>query len=109
MLKNYLTLAWRNLTKSKTFGFINLFGLAVGTLCSLYIILYVQDQYSYDKHFADAKNLYRLTAVWTVMENKNNWATVTAPVAPALQRDFGEVLEVARVVPALGIDHHLLR
>jgi len=109
MLQNYLKLAWRNLTKSKTFGFINIFGLAAGTLCSLYIILYVQDQYSYDKHFADAKDLYRLTTIWTVQEDKGNWATVTGPVAPAMKKDFGEVADYARVVPTIGIDHHILR
>jgi putative ABC transport system permease protein len=109
MLKNYLTLAWRNLTRSKTYGFINIFGLAAGTLCCLYILLYVQDQYSYDKHFADAKDLYRLTTIWTVQEDKGNWATVTAPVAPAMKKDFGEVVDYARIVPAIGVDHHLLR
>ena len=109
MLKNYLKLAWRNLTKSKTFGFINIFGLAAGTLCSLYILLYVQDQYSYDKHFKDVQNIYRLTTIWTVQDDKANWATVTAPVAPAMKRDFAQVLDYTRVVPAIGVDHHLLR
>ncbi|HVU98111.1 MAG TPA: ABC transporter permease [Puia sp.] len=109
MLNNYLKLAWRNLTKSKTYGFINIFGLAAGMLCSLYIILYVQDQYSYDKYFADAKDLYRLTTIWTVQEDKGNWATVTGPVAPAMKKDFAEVADYARVVPAVGIDHHILQ
>lgn len=109
MLQNYLKLAWRNLTKSKTFGFINLFGLAAGTLCSLYILLYVQDQYSYDKHFKDVRDLYRLTTFWSGPDDKANWATVTAPVAPAMQKDFAQVLDYTRVIPAIGIDHHLLR
>src|ERR1700753_648873 len=101
MLQNYLKLAWRNLTKSRTFGFINIFGLALGTLCSLYIILYVQDQYSYDKQFNRASDLYRLTTIWTVQDNKGNWPTVTAPVAPALKQDFPQVEEYTRVIPAI--------
>jgi len=109
MIQNYLRLAWRNLTKSKTFGLINIVGLAAGTLCSLYIILYVQDQYSYDKNFKDVENLYRLTTIWTVQGDKNNWATVTAPVAPTLKKDFPQVLDYARVIPAVGMDHHLLK
>lgn len=109
MLQNYLKLAWRNLTKSKTFGFINTFGLAAGTLCSLYIILYVQDQYSYDKNFKDVRDLYRLTTIWSAQEYTNNWATVTAPVAPALKSDFPQVLDYTRAVPAIGMDHHLLK
>jgi putative ABC transport system permease protein len=109
MLQNYLKLAWRNLTKSKTFGFINIFGLAAGVLCSLYIILYVQDQYSYDKHFKDAADIYRINTIWTVQDDKGNWATVTAPVAPAMKKDFAQVLDYTRVIPAVGVDHHLLR
>ena len=109
MLQNYLKLAWRNLTKSKTFGFINIFGLAAGVLCSLYIILYVQDQYSYDKHFKDAADIYRVTTIWTSQEGSGNWATVTAPVAAAMKNDFPQVLDYARVIPSLGIDHHLLQ
>ncbi len=50
MLKSYLKTALRFLLKNKTFSFINIFGLAMGTMCCLYILLYVQDQYSYDKH-----------------------------------------------------------
>ena len=88
MLQNYLKLAWRNLTKSKTFGFINIFGLAAGVLCSLYIILYVQDQYSYDKHFKDAADIYRINTIWTVQDDKGDWATVTAPVAPTMKKDL---------------------
>src|ERR1700761_2251559 len=80
MIQNYIRLAWRNLTKSKTFGFINIFGLAAGTLCSLYIILYVQDQYSYDKQHKEVQNLYRVNTFWTAQDDKGrDWATVTAP------------------------------
>ena len=62
MLKSYLKTAMRFLLKNKTFSFINIFGLAMGTMCSLYILLYVQDQYSYDKHHKDAQNIYRVTS-----------------------------------------------
>ncbi len=55
MLKNYLKTSLRFLSKNKTYSFINIFGLALGTLCCIYIILYVTDQYSYDKHQPQAK------------------------------------------------------
>ena len=55
MIKNYLKIALRTLGRNKTFSFINIFGLAIGTLCCLYIVLYVQDQYRYDKHHDHAK------------------------------------------------------
>jgi len=57
MIKSYLKTALRFLLKNKTFSFINIFGLAAGTLCCLYILLYVQDQYSYDKQHKNANDI----------------------------------------------------
>ena len=61
MIKSYLKTAVRFLLKNKTFSFINIFGLAAGTLCCLYILLYVHQQYSYDKHHNHANDIYRIT------------------------------------------------
>ncbi len=96
------------LQKNKTFSLINIIGLAIGTLCCLYIVLYVQDQYSYDKHHRNAQNLYRINAIIMAQNEKSNWATVTAPVAPTMKKDFPEVEEYA-AYSGVGMDHHLLR
>src|SRR5258706_1228618 len=108
MFKSYFKTAFRFLLKNKTFSSINIFGLAAGTICCLYIVLYVTDQYSYDKHHKDAKNIYRITTLWTVQGDKGNWATVNAPVAPAMKNDFAEIAQYPRIVPTIGIDRHLL-
>jgi len=108
MFRIYFKTAIRFLQKNKTFSLINVVGLAIGTLCCLYIILYVQDQYGYDKQHHDAKDLYRINTIWTMQNDKGNWATVTMPVAPAMKNDFPEVEEYARIIPGVGMDHHLL-
>ena len=95
MLKSYLKTALRFLLKNKTFSFINIIGLATGTLCCLYILLYVQDQYSYDKHHKDAKNIYRVTTHLTLTGDKHNNATASPPIAPAMKSDFPEVAQFA--------------
>lgn len=48
MLRNYLKIAWRNLTRDATYTVINLSGLAIGFLCCILIALYVYDELSYD-------------------------------------------------------------
>ncbi|HVU98649.1 MAG TPA: hypothetical protein VHE34_25680 [Puia sp.] len=58
MLKNYLLTAWRNLTRSKLFPGINLFGLAIGLGCFLLIALYVLDELSYDRWNTNANRIY---------------------------------------------------
>src|SRR6201995_2418074 len=100
MFKSYFKTSLRFLLKNKTFSFINIFGLAAGTLCCLYILLYVQDQYSYDKHHKDAKDIYRVTTALQLPGDKHNNSTASPPIAPALKRDFAEVVQYVRVVPA---------
>src|SRR5882757_5880933 len=109
MLKSYLKTAMRFLLKNKTFSFINLFGLAIGTLCCLYIVLFVADQYSYDKHYRNAKDIYRITTTLGITGDKMSLATSSPPIAPAMKNDFPEVAQYTRVVPTLGVSQHILR
>ena len=60
MFKNYFNITFRNLKKYKGFSFINIFGLAVGMACTLLILLWVQDELSYDRFFPNADRLYRV-------------------------------------------------
>ena len=108
MLKNYFKTAWRFLLRNKGFSIINIIGLAVGTLCCLYIVLYVKDQYSYDKQHTDAKDIYRVVTELNVSGDKHSMATCSPPIAPALKSDFPEVAEFTRIVPTLDASNHLL-
>ena len=109
MFKNYFKTAWRFLLKNKAFSFINIIGLAIGTLCCLYIVLYVKDQYSYDKQHTDAKNIYRIVTITNLSGDIHNMSTCSPPIAPALKNDFPEVAQFTRIVPTLSADNHLLR
>ena len=94
--------------KNKTYSFINIIGLAMGTLCCIYIILYVTDQYSYDKHQRDVKSIYRITSKLELAGDKHYNATASPPIAPTMKKDFGEVLQYARIIPTLSVSKHLL-
>src|SRR5215471_7120157 len=98
MFRNYFKTAFRFLLKNKTFSFINVIGLAIGTLCCLYILLYVQDQFSYDKHENDASNIYRVDTWLAMTGDKHDMACCSPPIAPAIKKDFPEVQQFTRVV-----------
>ena len=100
MLKNYFKIAWRNIWRNKSFSFLNILGLTAGTVCCLYILLYVKDQYGYDANHDDGGSIYR---VRTVIEPKDgtpgfNSATGSPPIAMGMKMDFPEVRAVTRVV-----------
>src|ERR1044072_4288315 len=98
MFKNYIKTAFRFLLKNKSFSFINIIGLAAGTLCCLYILLYVEDQYSYDKHENNAADIYRITASISTPGDKHQIPHCSPPIAPAIKRDFPEVLQFTRII-----------
>ena len=60
MLKNYLKIALRFMLRQRGFSIINIAGLTIGITCSLLIILYIQDELSYDKFHVDAERIHRL-------------------------------------------------
>jgi len=109
MFKNYLKTSLRFLSKNKTYSFINIIGLALGTLCCVYIILYVTDQYSYDKHQKDVKDIYRVVTNLSLPGDIHHNATTSPPIVPTMKKDFGEVLQYARLAPTLGVNKHLMQ
>ncbi len=60
MLRNYLTIALRNLVRHKLYSAISVSGLAIGLTCTIFIVLFVRDQLSYDRWMPGTENLYRL-------------------------------------------------
>jgi putative ABC transport system permease protein len=60
MLRNYLKTAWRNLLRNKAFSVINISGLALGLTCSLFIILWIQDERSVDGFHKNGRQLYQV-------------------------------------------------
>ena len=60
MFKNYFKTAFRNLLHNKIYSFINIAGLSLGLACALLIILYVNDEISYDRFHKNVSQIYRV-------------------------------------------------
>ena len=58
MFRNYLTIAIRNLLRHRVYSAINILGLAVGMACCFLILLFVQDELSYDRFHEKADRIY---------------------------------------------------
>ena len=59
MLKNYFKTAWRNLLKNKFYSLINLTGLTVGLAIGILILLWVEDEHSFDSFHKNTADIYR--------------------------------------------------
>jgi putative ABC transport system permease protein len=110
MLKNYFKVAFRNLTRSKIFSIINIFGLAIGLTTCLLILTYIVSESGYDRQNKDANLIYRLGGVGRLAKDKEErgWAAAPAPLAGALKTDIPEVAQSTRLLKFPMVDKFLL-
>ncbi|MRH98989.1 FtsX-like permease family protein [Kriegella sp. EG-1] len=97
MFKNYIKIAWRSLKKQPFFTFLNTFGLAVGMAGGLLISLYIYDEFSFDKMFADADRIYRVNTDIKFGGEETASAEVSAPMAEAILNDISQVEMTTRI------------
>ena len=98
MLKNYLTIAIRNLLRHKLYSLINIFGLALGLACCILVILFIQREYSFDQYHENGDRIYR---VWRKITDKNGIInhndSVSGALGPALAKEFPEIETTVRM------------
>lgn len=98
MLKNYFKIAVRHLLRQKGYTAINIVGLAVGMACCYLILLYVRHEFSYDRFHRKADRIYRVLVTMERDGETGSPLTATAaPIAPALQQEFPEILGAVRL------------
>lgn len=93
MFTNYLKIALRNILKHKSYAFVNIAGLAVGIACCLLILLYVQDELSYDRFHQNAARIYRAT----LATSQQRVEVTPSIVGPIFEREFSEVAQTVRL------------
>jgi putative ABC transport system permease protein len=97
MFRNHLKIALRNLFRNKISSAINIGGLALGIACCLLIALYIYDELSYDRFNLHYNHIYRLTEKQKQSGGIFDVAVTPGPLAAALDNDFPEIAQTARV------------
>jgi putative ABC transport system permease protein len=103
MLRNYFTVAWRNLWRHKLYSLINIGGLALSLTSCAFIGLWVYDERSYDAFHDDADRIYRVAKDFVTRGGtRTPDATTPAALATALQTESPEIQAVTRIYPNWG-------
>src|SRR5665647_1580589 len=97
MIRNYIKIALRNIKRNSTHSILNISGMAIGMASAILILLLVQDEWSYDRHFENADNLYRVIGDMSTPEGKSSLnARTLAPLAKALKEEYPEIIRSSR-------------
>jgi len=97
MIKNYIKIAWRSLSRNKSYAAINVIGLAVGIAACLLIFLVIHFETSFDNFHSKKDRIYRVV---TAYKGKNGfvWGSgVPLPVAEGLRVDFPQIKDISAI------------
>jgi putative ABC transport system permease protein len=94
MLKNILLTIFRNLKKNKLYFFFDVLSLVIGLTCSLLILLFINNEMSYDKFHENHENIYRVASDYGLGKS----AASSPPIGPTLKADLPEVEYAARLL-----------
>ncbi|TRX61765.1 FtsX-like permease family protein [Fulvivirga sp. M361] len=95
MLKNYFVVTLRNIFKNSVYSFINITGLAIGIVCSLLIILWVEDEVSYDHFIPKSERLYQVWVNAQFSGEINSWNSVPLPTYEAMKTRNSNIVNSA--------------
>src|SRR5450755_710803 len=98
MLRNYFKIAWRNLLKNKAFSFLNISGLAIGMASALLILLWIQNEVSYDRFHKKKDYIYE---AWNRGEFDGKiqcWNSTPNILGPTLKKDYPEISDAVRTM-----------
>lgn len=102
MIRSYFVIALRNLRKHFGYAALNVTGLALGIACCLLMILYVQDELSYDRFHINADRIVRVVLAASD-EGGQRIARTSALLGPALEDAFPAVEHAVRLDPETGV------
>ena len=96
MIRTYFKLAYRNIIKDKAYSIINILGLAIGLASSILILLWVQNELSYDKFHKNAGQIYRIASDFGDSKSAANSAGMPA----GLKAEMPVVKNAVRIQPS---------
>lgn len=97
MLRNYLKITLRNLRKQMGYTFINVVGLGLGLAVCVLMLLYVQNDLSYDRFHEHADRIYRVGLEGAINGQPLKTVNTSAPMARVLPQEYPEIEYATRI------------
>ncbi len=98
MLRNLFIIAFRNIKREKGYSIINILGLTVGITSSIFLLLYILDELSYDQYHVNGDHIYRVITNITEVDDEFTWVVAQIPFGPTVKDKYPEVEEYVRFI-----------
>ncbi len=95
MIKNYLKIAFRNISRNRILSFINISGFAVAIACCILIYMFIKDEISFNKFHNKSDSIY--SVIYTDKYYNSSRRQIPIPMGPALKEAFPEVDRTVRI------------
>ena len=105
MFKNYIKTAWRSLWKNKFYSAINILGLSIGLATAILLLLWIQDETSFDKFNKDYERIYNLNSHFDANGKDQVWTGVPGPLYK-YSKSLAQVEAVTRINQDYGVTVH---
>lgn len=100
MIENHIKIAWRNLWRHKRMTFINIAGLGIGIAATVLIVMWVQNELSFDRFEPDAADIYRIKASVSITKTETwQWETSQYILGEHALAEIPEIAYLARLQP----------
>ena len=96
---NSIKLAFRILLKNRTYAFITILGLTLAIASSFILYNYIRSELSYDQHYADHENIFRVLVESTTGGGTERLSIAARALAPLFKKAHPEMVEYVRMTP----------
>ncbi len=98
MIGNYFKTAWRGIMNNKFYAAINVWGITLGMVVGIYLLLWVQDELSFDRFHTNAKNIHKIGIEGGTGISRQIFTNVIPAIATFAKNEIPEVTETVRIL-----------
>ena len=98
MFRNNFKITWRTMSRQKMYTSIKIGGFALGLATCILIALFIRHELSYDSHYKNGDNIYRVYNEYKEDEMQK-WTSTPAPFAQILKDEYPEIEKAGRLIP----------
>lgn len=101
-MRNHVIVLLRNFWRERLYTAINITGLALGLASCLLLGLFLRSELTYDQHYPNHENIYRIVNEFVINGKQETFARVSGPLGPMMAEEYPDVIQGYVRIRSLG-------